>query len=529
MELVFELISEEIPSMHQKQASRSLESCWRNEISKFWHNDDLNSMQVESYYSARRLTLIARNIPHPDNILQQTIKGPKITAPEAALAGFMKKYDICDISELQIKDDCYHHIMQKSSAEVIIQKALLLAVQSIKWPKIMRYGDESFSWIRPIKNILAILNEKILPISLGQVRANNQTFGHKFLSAGAISVTNADEYIDAMHRGGVMFNQDERLSMIKQDAETLAEKIDCQIIDDAALFEEISGLIEWPFALLCKIDEKFMTLPEEVIITTLRFHQKYIMLKTKEDKLAPYFIVIANVPGDREKIITGNERVLRARLDDAMFSMRQDSEKTLEERVLETKKLIFHRKIGTVYDKTMKMTQIAFTIAMLLQTSDEQRTNAERAAYLCKADLVSSVVGEFPELQGIIGYYHALENQESAEVAHAIRDHYKPEGPSDTVPTDIITVITALSDKIYNIVSLFNAGIKPTSSKDPYALRRAALGIIRIICANKLVLPLRSAKLNLSDEVLNFLAERLKHFDETGYDKSFAANSLHAT
>jgi glycyl-tRNA synthetase beta chain len=396
----------------------------------------------------------------------------------------------------------------------------------------MRWEQSAIKWVRPIRNLLCILNGKVLPLKYGELTANNVSFGHRFLAPQSFAVHSAEGYFSGLKKGKVILDLQERKSEITRQ---IADKLDeMRVIEDEGLLEEVAGLVEYPFVLLGEIDKKFLSLPREVIITTLKSHQKYFVLEDISGKLSPHFFVVSNMEpqDDGTTILHGNQKVLRARLDDAQFFFNEDRETRLESRVDQLKKIIFHEKIGTIFDKTTQTEQVIEKISSLSPIKFDLSL-AKRAARLAKADLTTNLVKEFPELQGMIGKYYAQLDRENQIVSDAIADHYLPKGTEDNFPTSIEGAVLAISDKISTLCDLFAAGEIPTSSKDPYALRRQAVGIVKLICHFKVSLDMNELikySMNLVQgtdigPVMDFLSNRFKFF----LKDQFETNLIEAT
>jgi glycyl-tRNA synthetase beta chain len=387
----------------------------------------------------------------------------------------------------------------------------------------MRFPAAPFRWVRPLKSVLCILDGKVLPLDLGRIPVGNVTGGHRFLSKGAIEARSFADYAEKLRAAYVVLDQDARREKIRRDLAVAAENDGLKVKDDPALLDEVTGLVEFPVVLAGSIDAAFMDVPPEVLTTSMRTHQKYFACLDAEGRLAPRFLVVANTltSDGGAAIVAGNERVLRARLSDAKFFWDQDRKAPLESRVPKLAERIFHAKLGSVLDKVGRVEKLAEAIAPYVPGADAAL--AKRAARLAKADLSTGMVGEFPELQGVMGRYYALHDREPPEVADAIAEHYSPLGPNDRCPTAPTSVVVALADKIDTLVGFFAIDEKPTGSKDPFALRRAALGVIRLVLENRLRLPLatifRQAAFGAdpTGELLDFFADRLKvHLREQG-------------
>jgi len=359
------------------------------------------------------------------------------------------------------------------------------------WPKSMRWGTRSERWVRPVENILCMFAGKVVPLEFAGCVAGSSSKGHRFLAPNAFEVADFADYAFKLRAAQVILDPAKRRKIIAEQSDALAEAKGLKILDDPALLTEVAGLVEYPLPLLGQIDDEFMVVPQEVLSTSMRAHQKYFSLVNDKGELAPYFLVVSNMRPDDggKKIVAGNERVLRARLSDARFFWDTDKETRLDSRLESLKGRIFHASLGSVYAKVERIETLSKVIAQTLGTVDGDK--AARAARLAKADLSTEMVGEFPELQGVMGQYYAKADGEDADVATAIAEHYAPQGPGDTCPTAPLSVAVALADKIDSLVGFFAINEKPTGSRDPYALRRAALGIIRLILENGLRLPLR--------------------------------------
>lgn len=489
-DLLLELFSEEIPARMQADAQAYLEGTLRLKIRDAGY--DLNGMEWDTYSTPRRIALIVREIPaiQPGGIVE--LKGPKTDAPDQAIQGFLKKTGKT-LEDLEVRDGVYFSKTQqggKSTPEIlkIIIEAILA---SFPWPKSMRWGSGDATWVRPLHSILCIFDDKVIPVSFAGVKAGNTTRGHRFLAPDVITINNPADYEAALKKAYVLANRDYRKVEILKQAETAAKGAGLVLKKDEGLLEEVTGLVEWPTVLIGTIDAKYMDLPKEVLVSEMRAHQKYFALEKADGSLSDKFLITSNmIAKDGGKaIIAGNERVLRARLADGRFFWDTDRKKTLDAWAEGLKTVTYHAKLGSIADKVERITALAVKLSDSVKADKKL---VERAARLCKADLVTGMVGEFPELQGVMGRYYAAQQKEHAVVADAIRDHYLPLGPNTPVPTDKVAVCVALADKLDTLVSMFAIGEKPTGSKDPFALRRAALGVIRIVLENNIRLPLKA-------------------------------------
>lgn len=509
-QLLLELFSEELPSWMQQPAAHQLKNLMESGL----HEAGLFTENITTYVTPRRLTCIITGLPTSQQDRVEERRGPRVGAPEEAILGFINSCAITrDKLETRVtpKGEFYVavlHINAKPIAQIlttIIENIL----HKFSWPKSMRWGEYPIRWVRPLKRILALLDEETLPVHFGHLKASNLTEGHRFLHPGAFSVTSVSDYLEKLRSHAVILNQDERKQLILDALTKQAAALKLEINDDEGLLDEVTGLVEFPTLLLGTIDYKFMSLPPEVLITTLRHHQRYFTLHNPHGSLAPYFITIANIPAKNDgssPIVHGNERVLRARLEDAKFFFDHDQKSELESYLPKLTDVVFHAKLGSVHEKTERVTSLAKFLAVWVPHAN--LIHVERAASLLKADLVCGLVGEFPELQGTMGYYYAKANDEPHDIALAIKEHYAPGGRSDSCPSAPISVVCSLADKIDSLVGLFIIDEKPTGSRDPFALRRAALGCIRILLENKIRLPLNI----LLEKALNFYPKSLlKH------------------
>ena len=373
------------------------------------------------------------------------------------------------------------------------------------WPKSMKWSNYEVTWIRPIHKIVCMFDDQIINIKIGHIESSNITAGHKVMSSDPIILNNISEYESSLRNSYVEINPQTRADIIKKALLEQAQTLNIELIEDERLLAEVAGLVEWPTVSIGVIDDNFLNLPREVLITTLRNNQKYFMFQHQDGSIAPYFGIVANIMATdhNKKITAGNQKVLRARLSDAEFFFAQDKRQSLESRLGLLKKVAFHNKIGSLYEKILSTQVLAIQIAEKIGANTMQ---VSRAAQLMKADLVTEMVKEFPELQGVMGYYYALHDLEDVEVAEAIRDHYKPKGQSDIVPTQPVSVALALAEKLDTLNQMFAHDIKPTSSKDPFALRRAAIGVILIQKVNSIALNFN--ELNVRDDVIAFIKDR---------------------
>ncbi len=517
-QLLLELFSEEIPARMQARAAEDLQRL----ISDGLKAAGLPFEAAKSFVTPRRLCLVVGGLPLTQPDREEERKGPRVDAPEKAVQGFLASTGM-RLEQLQKRDtgkgEFYFAVTTSKGRPTasVIPGVIEKMVCEFPWPKSMRWGAGGLRWVRPLHSILCLFDGAPLKFEIDGVRAGDTTRGHRFMAPDIIRVRNFDEYRAALEKALVCLDPAERKARILQQASLLAAAEGLELIPDDALLDEVAGLNEWPTALIGKFDEAFLVVPPEVLRTAMRTHQKYFSLRDKAGKFAPRFIVVANLlaADGGAKIIEGNQRVLAARLSDARFFWDQDRKQTLESRLDGLKDMVFHARLGSVREKVDRNAALA---AMLTQyIPGTEKTHAERAAKLAKCDLVTQMVGEFPELQGIMGRYYALKGGERAEVAQAIRDHYSPAGPSDACPSAPLSIAVAMADKIDTLIQFWGIDEKPTGSKDPYALRRAALGVIRMILENKLRLRLAPLFGAQADDLLAFFADRLKvHLREKG-------------
>ena len=487
-ELLLELFSEEIPARMQLGAAEQL----RTKAEEALKANGFKFDKLQTYVTPRRLVLVADGIPAKQEDVSIEHKGPRTDAAPAALEGFLKKTGL-KIEQLEKratdKGECYFAKIEQKGKETASVLPTLLAeiVTNFHWPKSMRWGSGTFRWVRPLKNICCLFDGKILPLTVAHLTSNNKSSGHRFLAPAAFEVKNFAQYKDELQKRFVILDSADRAKAITEQAEKLVSAKGLKLHPDDKLLEEVSGLTEWPIALLGNIEERFLKLPQEVLMTSMRSHQKYFSVVDAKGKIAPHYIVVTNMKTDDngKRILDGNGRVLRARLSDAEFFYAQDKKQPLESYLAGLSGMVFHAKLGMMATRVSRLTWIAGAIAKMINANEGK---AAKAANLAKADLSTQMVGEFPELQGIMGAYYAREDE---EIATAIREHYSPLGPSDDCPKAPISIVVALADKVDTLAGMFAVGETPTGSKDPFALRRAALGIIRLILENELTLPLK--------------------------------------
>jgi glycyl-tRNA synthetase beta chain len=490
-ELLLELFSEEIPARMQARAREDLARLLGDRLK----GAGLEFSEIKTFATPRRLTAVVDGLPKRSPDISEEKKGPRVDAPEQAIGGFLKAAGLKSIDQAEVREDkkgsFYVAMLEKPGRETaeVIAGIVPEIVRNFPWPKAMRWGAGKLRWVRPLHSILCILDGKVVDFEIDGVESGNKTRGHRFMAPKSFGVKSFKDYAAKLKDAFVILDSDERAATISKGAHKLAEKEGLTLVDDEALLAENAGLTEWPVPLIGAFDEDFLSVPPEVLATSMKAHQKCFSLK-KGDALANRFMLVANLKAeDRGRAITqGNERVIAARLADAKFFYDQDRKGSLEDWVPKLKEITFHEKLGNQYERVQRIFHLAREIAPLVGADPDL---AERAAILAKSDLVSDMVGEFPELQGVMGRYYALDQKENPSVADAIAAHYKPVGPNDDVPRAPIAIAVALADKLDTLVGFWAIDEKPTGSKDPYALRRAALGVIRIILENGIRLPLR--------------------------------------
>jgi len=491
-DLLLELFSEEIPARMQGAAKEEL----KKRVADALAEAGVFGEGAIAFATPRRLTLAVSELPARQPDRREERKGPRTDAPEKAIEGFLKAngitLDQCETREDK-KGSFYVAVIEKKGQplEDLIAEIIPPIIRGFSWPKSMRWGEGSLRWVRPLHSILCTLDGEVVAFELDGIKSGNVTYGHRFMAPDAIQVRRFDEYEKKLHDAKVMLDADLRARHIWEDAKNLAHAQNLEVVEDDALLREVAGLVEWPVVLMGKIDDRFMDVPQEVLSLSMRENQKYFTLQDAGGKMAPRFIVVSNLIAEDggAAIVNGNERVLRARFADAEFLWQEDKRKSLEKDFLpKLKDVVFHAKLGTVAEKAERVSKLAGELAALIPGCDKAK--AEKAGLLAKADLVSGMVYEFPELQGLMGRYYALAEGLDADVADAIAEHYRPAGPSDDLPQGPVAQAVALADKLDTLAGFFGAQELPTGSKDPFALRRAALGIIRVVLEQKLRLRL---------------------------------------
>jgi glycyl-tRNA synthetase beta chain len=539
-EFLLELFSEEIPARFQKQAADDLHKLFTDKLTA----QGLSFTSAKAHVTPRRVALVVDGLPLEQPARNEEKKGPKVDAPPAAIEGFLKSAGLTSLDACEQRDTpkgkvwfAVANIPGRITAEVL-REIISDLLWEFPWKKSQNWGEGNLKWIRPLRNILAIFDGKTLPGHLhyssiptkpGEFEQtndfvfSNETEGHRFMGKGRFEVKNFADYVQKLREAHVILDREERKQIIKSGAEAALKAKGVILKTDEVLLEEVCGLVEWPVALVGKIDDAFMEVPPEVLVTTMRNNQKYFASIDSAGKMSPYFVITANLEtADKgAAIIAGNERVLRARFADAKFFWDLDRAKKLADYAKGLSAITFHAKLGTVAEKVARMEKLG--VALAIPSADAK--DVTLAAQVAKADLVTGMVGEFPELQGIMGGYYARHEKLPPAVAAAIGEHYSPVGPSDACPSAPVSIAVAMADKLDTLVGFFGIDEKPTGSKDPYALRRAALGVLRLIIENKLRLKLAEAiglaasgyggkltvdKLALTSELSAFFADRLK-------------------
>ncbi|MBP6435737.1 MAG: glycine--tRNA ligase subunit beta, partial [Sphingorhabdus sp.] len=525
-DFLLELRSEEIPARMQDKAREDLARLFSAELDKA----GLKAADIVTYATPRRLALIAKGLPLETEAVSEETKGPKVGAPPQAMEGFLRKVGLTQ-DQLVERDGVFFAVVEKPGRKTadVLAEAIPAIIRAFPWPKSQRWGaasasTESLRWVRPLQGIVALLGDDVVACAIDGIVSGSATKGHRFHHSGEVTIGNAGDYTMKLRAAHVIVDQEERRAIIRAGAEKAAADAGLVLVPDEGLVNENSGLTEWPVPTLGRFDPAFLEVPEEVIQLTARVNQKYFVCHDKSGKLANAFVCTANIVANDggAAIVAGNEKVLAARLSDAKFFWEQDLKVPLDEQAKKLSQITFHEKLGTVADKVERVAKLARWLVeegivpsktvsaelvearptdkrpstgsgLTLEERAQLADQAERAAKLCKADLVTGMVGEFPELQGIMGGYYARAQGEADAVADAVRDHYKPVGQGDDVPTAPVTVAVSLADKLDTLVGFFAVGEFPTGSKDPFALRRAALSCIQVIFVNRLRIQLQSA------------------------------------
>ena len=537
-ELFIELFSEEIPARMQARAATDLERLVREGLSEA----GLEGGEARAFAGPRRLALVIADVPVRTPDVVEERRGPRVDAPERAIQGFLRATGLtleqCDIVNDRKKGPYYVARIERPGrpTQDVLKELVPAVIRRFPWPKAMRWGRRNLRWVRPLHTVICLFGGEVVPVEIEDIPVGRTTRGHRFMAPDPFTVKDFADYERKLRKARVILNGEERARIIREQARALAREAGLELVEDEGLVRETAGLVEWPVVLMGEFDEAFLDVPPEVIVTAIRNHQKCFALRRPEDEgggLANRYILVANLEAEDggKRIIAGNNRVIAARLADARFFWEQDLAVPLEERLPALDRITFHARLGSQGDRVRRLEALARDIAPFVDADPEE---AALAARLAKADLVTEMVGEFPELQGLMGKYYALKSCVPAFIAQAIEDHYRPQGPSDRVPDQPVSMAVALADKIDMLANFWAAGEKPTGSRDPFALRRAALGIIRIILENGLHLPLlpfledrvRSSPAfdvetrdagAIARDLLGFIIERLKvHLREQG-------------
>ena len=514
-DLLLELFSEEIPSRMQARAREDLARL----VTAGLGGAGLSFGEVTTFATPRRLTLLVKDVPPKSSDVREERKGPRVDAPEKALEGFLRSTGLT-IEECEIHDDkkgqFYVAVIDKEGLPTpqIVADVVSQVIRNFPWPKAMRWGSSRLKWVRPLHSILCLYDDAPVKFMVDDVVSDDKSRGHRFMAPKSFKAKNVDDYFEELAQRFVVIDEEKRAAKILKDARALAKAKKLALVEDEALLKETAGLVEWPVVLMGSFDKDFLDVPGEVLTAAMKSHQKCFSLR-KGKALANRFILVSNLEASDggEAIVAGNERVIRARLSDAKFFWDNDKGRPLDELLPKLDEIVFHAKLGTVGERVKRLVALGGHIAPLVGADRAETLDAARYA---KADLVSETVYEAPEMQGIAGRYLALGEGKSEAVAAAIEDHYKPQGPSDAVPSEPVAIAVALAEKIEILTGFWSIDEKPTGSKDPYALRRAALGVIRIIVENNLRLHLKdlfeSARPGFAegDDLMGFFADRLK-------------------
>jgi len=526
-DFLLELLCEEIPARMQKGAREELEKLFKRELD----GAGVATGDVAVWSTPRRLALVARGLPLATQAVREEAKGPPVGAPDQAVDGFCRKNGVTrdQLEEREVKGRATWFAVKDVPGQAVcdlLAVAIPAIIRDFSWPKSMRWGDaslssESLKWVRPLTGIIALLDGEVVPCEVENIVSGRETMGHRFHSDGAIAIDGVEDYAAKLRDAFVLVDHEERAGIIREAARKAARAQGLSVIEDEGLVVENAGLTEWPVPLLGRFDEAFLDVPPEVIQLTARVNQKYFVCEEsgpEGTKLANAFICTANIAAsDPAVVVDGNRKVLAARLADARFFWELDQKTTLAQHAQKLERITFHEKLGTVADKVKRIAKLASWLVFDAREPNGDHNLTQQAAELCKADLVTEMVGEFPELQGLMGGYYAEKEGLPREVSDAIRDHYKPVGQGDDVPTAPTTVAVSLADKLDNLLSFFKIDILPTGSKDPFALRRAALGYLRLVQANGLKLSIDTIvhawngqpNADLAQKLAEFLVDRL--------------------
>ena len=519
-DFLLELLSEEIPARMQAKARAELEKLFADQLAAA----GLKAQSLQTFSTPRRLALIARDLPLATEAVSEELKGPPVGAPDQAVEGFCRKagVDKGDLETRDVKGRATYFAVKNVPGRAtsdLLAEAIPAIVRDFSWPKSMRWGaasisTESLRWVRPLSGVVALLGDDVVDCEVHGVTSGAVTLGHRFHHSGDITIGNAGDYAMKLRAAHVIVDHEERQDLIRSGAAKVASEAGLRLVEDEGLVIENAGLTEWPIPLLGRFEEDFLEVPPETIQLTARVNQKYFVCEDEAGELANAFICTANIEAEDggARVVDGNRKVLAARLSDARFFWDVDRKKTLAEHAKGLERITFHEKLGTVADKVERVAKLADWLVFDAKAPNGDHKLARQAAELSKADLVTEMVGEFPELQGLMGGYYAKAEGLPVEVAEAIRDHYKPVGASDEVPTAPTAVAVSLADKLDNLLSFFKIDILPTGSKDPFALRRAALGYLRLVQVNDLKLSLDEVAHAWASKPMPKLAEKLADF-----------------
>jgi glycyl-tRNA synthetase beta chain len=515
-ELLIELFSEEIPARMQARAAEDLRSLITNGLVEA----GLTYEGAQAHATPRRLVLSVEGLNPKAADMREERKGPRTDAPKPAIDGFLKSTGL-KLDQLTVQDDkkgkFYIATIKKPgrAATDVVAELLPDVIRKFPWPKSMRWASGQLRWVRQLLSIVCTFDGEVVPFEIEGIPSGNTTLGHRFLGSKKIEVRRFEDYAQKLHKANVIVDASVRAETIRAEAKNLAFAQGLEMIEDEGLLREVAGLVEWPVVLMGEFDKNFLSVPPEVIVTTIKNNQKCFALRDKTGKLANRYLLVSNmVATDGGKmIVAGNNKVIAARLSDAKFFWDQDRKTKLEDLLPKLDSITFHAKLGSQGERVKRIEALAGEIAKTIGADVEK---SKLAARLAKADLVTGMVGEFPELQGLMGHYYALDQGQDKEVAEAIRDHYKPQGPSDSIPVSKIGQAVALADKLDTLVGFWLFDEKPTGSKDPYALRRASLGSIRCLIETNQKLGLISSFENSSERIEKQLSERIKKEGKTG-------------
>ena len=530
-DLLLEILSEEIPARMQQRAARDL----RDRVLAALAEHRVEAPSSRCYATPRRLVLALEDLPRRQPDLEEERKGPRVGAPDRAVAGFAGSLGI-PVAALERRDTAkgsfWFALTRRAGRPLpeLLGTLLPAAMADLPWPRSMRWGSHDIRWVRPIVSVLALSDGVVVPMSYGPLRAGDSTCGHRFLAPERFSVTGFQDYRRRLEAAYVVLDADERRRRIREDACRLAAAEDLVLQDTPRLLDEIAGLVEWPVTMIGGFDESFMSLPSEILVSAMTRHQRHLPLRRRDGALARRFVMVANMAGG-DRVRAGHERVLAARLADGRHFWARDRRRRLEDRVGDLDRIVFHARLGSLGAKAGRLSRLASELAASIPGCESAL--ARRAALLAKADLASETVAEFPELQGVLGGHHAEADGEDDAVARAVREHHAPQGPSDRCPRAPVGVAVALADKIDTLAGFFAIGERPTGSRDPFGLRRAALGVVRLILENALRLELRGVferaallypgnpdkarAASVADDLMDFVADRLKvHLRATG-------------